>query len=54
MIKRLIHFSDLHLKLNSKRKITDIVIVGYDKFPNGIKKAIKTKKNNAKFRLKRT
>lgn len=36
-------FSELQLKLNSKRNITDIVIVGYDKFPAGIKKAI-TKK----------
>ena len=32
-------FSELQLKLNSKRNITDIVIVGYDKFPAGIKKA---------------
>jgi hypothetical protein len=39
--------SDLHLKLNSKRKITDIVIVGYDKFPNGIKKAITKKAKKA-------
>lgn len=40
-------FSDLQLKLNSKRNITDLVIVGYDKFPAGIKKAItkKAKKN---------
>ena len=39
--------SDLQLKLNSKRNITDLVIVGYDKFPAGIKKAItkKAKKN---------
>ena len=41
--------SDLHLKLNSKRKITDIVIVGYDKFPNGIKKAIIKKAKKATF-----
>jgi hypothetical protein len=41
--------SDLHLKLNSKRKITDIVIVGYDKFPNGIKKAITKKAKKATF-----
>ncbi len=42
-------YSDLHLKLNSKRKITDIVIVGYDKFPNGIKKAITKKAKKATF-----
>ena len=41
--------SDLHLKLNSKRKITDIVIVGYDKFPTGIKKAITKKAKKATF-----
>jgi hypothetical protein len=41
--------SDLHLKLNSKRKITDIVIVGYDKFPNGIKKGITKKAKKATF-----
>ena len=41
--------SDLHLKLNSKRKITDIVIVGYDKFPTGIKKAITKKAKKSTF-----
>jgi hypothetical protein len=42
-------FSELRLKLNSKRKITDIVIVGYDKFPTGIKKAITKKAKKATF-----
>ena len=41
--------SDLQLKLNSKRNITDIVIVGYDKFPTGIKKAITKKAKKATF-----
>lgn len=41
--------TDLQLKLNSKRKITDIVIVGYDKFPTGIKKAITKKAKKATF-----
>lgn len=41
--------SDLQLKLNSKRNITDIVIVGYDKFPAGIKKAITKKAKKATF-----
>ena len=36
-------FSDLRLNLNSKRNITDIVIVGYDKFPTGIKKRLPKK-----------
>jgi hypothetical protein len=39
----------LQLKLNSKRNITDIVIVGYDKFPTGIKKAITKKAKKATF-----
>ncbi len=42
-------FSELLLKLNSKRNITDIVIVGYDKFPTGIKKAITKKAKKATF-----
>ncbi len=42
-------FSELQLKLNSKRNITDIVIVGYDKFPTGIKKAIAKKAKKATF-----
>lgn len=42
-------FSELQLKLNSKRKITDVVIVGYDKFPTGIKKAITKKAKKATF-----
>lgn len=42
-------FSDLQLKLNSKRNITDIVILGYDKFPTGIKKAITKKAKKATF-----
>ena len=42
-------FSELLLKLNSKRNITDIVIVGYDKFPAGIKKAITKKAKKATF-----
>ena len=42
-------FSELQLKLNSKRNITDIVIVGYDKFPAGIKKAITRKAKKATF-----
>ncbi|WP_288980060.1 hypothetical protein [uncultured Flavobacterium sp.] len=42
-------FSELLLKLNSKRNITNIVIVGYDKFPTGIKKAITKKAKKATF-----
>ncbi|MQP52135.1 hypothetical protein GFJ95_04770 [Flavobacterium sp. LMO9] len=42
-------FSGLQLKLNSKRNITDIVILGYDKFPAGIKKAISKKAKKATF-----
>lgn len=42
-------FSELLLKLNSKRNITDIVIVGYDKFPTGIKKAITKKAKKVPF-----
>ena len=42
-------FSELILKLNSKRNITDIVIVGYDKFPTGIKKAITKKAKKVTF-----
>lgn len=41
--------SDLQVKLNSKRNITDLVIVGYDKFPAGIKKAITKKAKKATF-----
>ena len=42
-------FSELLLKLNTKRNITDLVIVGYDKFPPGIKKAITKKAKKATF-----
>ncbi|MCA1966422.1 MAG: hypothetical protein LDL23_07195 [Flavobacterium sp.] len=42
-------FSELLLKLNAKRNITDLVIVGYDKFPAGIKKAITKKAKKATF-----
>jgi hypothetical protein len=42
-------FSELRLNLNSKRNITDIVIVGYDKFPTGIKKEITKKAKKATF-----
>jgi hypothetical protein len=42
-------FSELQLKLNSKRNITDLVIVGYDKCPTGIKKAITKKAKKATF-----
>ncbi|MCL9770752.1 hypothetical protein NAT47_10005 [Flavobacterium sp. HXWNR69] len=41
--------SDLQLKLNSKRNITDLVIIGYNKFPTGIKKAITKKAKKATF-----
>ncbi len=41
--------SDLQVKLNAKRNITDLVIVGYDKFPAGIKKAITKKAKKATF-----
>lgn len=41
--------SDLQVKLNAKRSITDLVIVGYDKFPAGIKKAITRKAKKATF-----
>lgn len=41
--------SDLQVKLNAKRNITDLVIVGYDKFPTGIKKAITKKAKKATF-----
>lgn len=42
-------FSELLLKLNAKKNITDLVIVGYDKFPAGIKKAITKKAKKATF-----
>ena len=42
-------YSELQLKLNSKRSITDLVIVGYDQFPEGIKKAITRKAKKATF-----
>ncbi len=42
-------FSELQLKLNSKRNITDIIIIGYDKFPTGIKKGITKKAKKATF-----
>ena len=42
-------FSDLQIELNSKRSITDIVILGQDKFPAGIKKAITKKAKKATF-----
>ncbi len=41
--------SDLQVKLNAKRNITDLVIVGYDKFPAGIKKVITKKAKKATF-----
>ncbi len=41
--------SDLQVKLNIKRNITDLVIIGYDKFPAGIKKAITKKAKKATF-----
>lgn len=41
--------SDLQVKLNAKRNITDLVIVGYDKFPAGIKKTITKKAKKATF-----
>ena len=41
--------SDLQVRLNAKRNITDLVIVGYDKFPAGIKKAITKKAKKATF-----
>ena len=41
--------SDLQVKLHAKRSITDLVIVGYDKFPAGIKKAITRKAKKATF-----
>ncbi|MFN7045811.1 MAG: hypothetical protein ACK4M1_11510 [Flavobacterium sp.] len=41
--------SDLQVKLNTKRNITNLVIVGYDKFPAGIKKAITKKAKKATF-----
>ena len=42
-------YSELQIHLNSKRNITDLVIVGYDKFPEGIKKAITKKAKKATF-----
>ena len=42
-------YSELQLKLNSKRSIADIVIIGYDQFPVGIKKAITKKAKKATF-----
>lgn len=41
--------SNLELNLNSKRILTDLVIVGYDQFPTGIKKAITKKAKTATF-----
>jgi len=40
---------DLQLELNSKRNITNLVVMGYDKFPIGIKKAITRKTKKATF-----
>lgn len=40
---------DLQLELNSKRNITSLVVMGYDKFPIGIKKAITRKAKKAPF-----
>ena len=40
---------DLQLELNSKRTITNLVVMGYDKFPIGIKKAITRKAKKAPF-----
>lgn len=42
-------YSELQLKLNSKRSIADVVIMGYDQFPQGIKKAITKKAKKATF-----
>ena len=42
-------YSELQIHLNSKRNITDLVIIGYDKFPEGIKKAITKKAKKATF-----
>lgn len=39
----------LVLNLNKKRKLTDIVVEGYDKFPSGIKKAILKKAKRLDF-----
>ena len=41
--------SDLQVKINSKRNITNLVIIGYDKFPAEIKKAITKKAKKATF-----
>lgn len=40
---------DLQMELNSKRTITNLVVMGYDKFPIGIKKAITKKAKKAPF-----
>ncbi|MCD8518566.1 MAG: hypothetical protein LRY32_02575 [Flavobacterium sp.] len=40
--------SDLHVKLNAKRNITDLVIVGYDKISSWNKKKAITKKSKKK------
>lgn len=42
-------FSELQLERNTKRQITDVVIIGYDHFPKGIKKAITKKAQKAPF-----
>lgn len=41
--------SDLKLQLNTKRTLTDLIIVGYDQFPKGITKAIAKKAKTATF-----
>jgi hypothetical protein len=41
--------SNLVLKLNSKRTLNELIIVGYDQFPAGIKKAIAKKAKTVTF-----
>ncbi len=41
--------SDLVLKLNTKRTLNELIVVGYDQFPSGIKKAIAKKAKTATF-----
>jgi len=41
--------ADLELYLNTKRTLTDLIIVGYDQFPKGITKAIVKKAMTATF-----
>jgi hypothetical protein len=41
--------SDLKLQLNSKRTLTELIVVGYDQFPEGSKKAIAKKAKTTTF-----